>query len=190
MKRVTRRGKQILDILHYTTSVGWLGVGLTQLALNLFALSVPELRVPVHEIAHLLDRWVLILLACGSLVTGVLLGLKTKWGLVRYRWVLVKLLLTLVLMVFAPVWLGGWVVEAIRLAELLDPAYSAVRDDLLRGSAGMVSTLAFMVVVSVVKPWGRVVPLRRHETAAGAGAGAVTGAASSGREGTPRGGGG
>ncbi|MEU4833242.1 hypothetical protein [Streptosporangium sp. NPDC023615] len=186
MKRVTRRGKQILDILHYTTSVGWLGVGLTQLALNLFALSVPELRVPVHEIAHLLDRWVLILLALGSLVTGVLLGLKTKWGLVRYRWVLVKLLLTLALMVFAPVWLGGWVVEAIRRAELLDPAYSAVRDDLLRGSVVMVGTLALMVVVSVVKPWGRVAPRRRHGTVAGPGAGAT----SSGRDGTPKGGGG
>ncbi|GAA3018130.1 hypothetical protein [Streptosporangium longisporum] len=169
MKRVTRRGKQILDVLHYTTSVGWLGVGFTQLALNLFALSVPELRVPAHEIAHLLDRWVLILLALGSLVTGLLLGLKTRWGVLRYRWVLVKLLLTLALLVFAPVWLGGWVVEAIRLAGLLDPAYSAVRDDLIMGSVAMVSTLALMVVVSVVKPWGRVAPARRREATAGDG---------------------
>lgn len=155
MKRVTKRGKQILDILHYTTSVGWLGVGFTQLALNLFALLVPELRVPAHEIAHLLDRWVLILLSLGSLTTGLLLGLKTKWGLVRYRWVAVKLLLTLALLVFAPIWMGGWVIEAVRLAKLLDPAYSAVRDELLTGSVSTVITLALILVISVVKPWGR-----------------------------------
>ena len=38
-------------------------------------------------------------LSLGVLATGLLLGLGTRWGLVRYWWVLVKLILSLIMTV-------------------------------------------------------------------------------------------
>src|SRR3989442_1175430 len=110
MRRLTKRGKQTLDFLHYLTSVGWLGVGISQLALNVIGLTTtdPSLRHSIHEIAHLFDRWLLIALGLGSLTTGALLGLKTKWGLITYWWVLTKLLLTLAVLIYTPILLGSW----------------------------------------------------------------------------------
>lgn len=161
MRRISKRGKHVLDVLHYWTSLGWLGVGFCQLTLNVIALVTddPVLRHAAHEITHLFDRVLLIALALGSLTTGVLLGLKTKWGLVRYVWVFVKLALSLALLVFTPVWMGGWIGEAVDLsanpAALADPAYLAVRTELFTGSVSIVTTLLLITVLSVVKPWGR-----------------------------------
>jgi hypothetical protein len=161
-RRIGRRAKQTLDVLHYWTSLGWLGVGLSQLTLNVLALATddPALRHAAHEIGHTFDRTVLIVLALGSFTTGMLLGLRTKWGLLRYRWVVVKLALTLAMLVFTPIWMGGWIGEAVELtrdpAAPSDPAYLAVRDELMAGSVSLVITLLGITVVSVVRPWGRV----------------------------------
>ena len=52
--RLSRRGRQTLLVLHYVTSVGWLGGGFAQLTLNLTALATGDtaLRHAAHEIAH------------------------------------------------------------------------------------------------------------------------------------------
>jgi hypothetical protein len=160
MRRWTKRARQVLIVLHYVTSMGWLGVGLTQLTLNLVGLSTtePSLRHDVYVIAHVLDRWVLTPLALTAATTGILLALRSKWGLLRYWWIVAKLVSTLALLVFLPVWLGGWVLTAIVATAPAspDPAYRIVQGQLLGGSAGVLTTLTIIVVVSVVKPWGRV----------------------------------
>jgi hypothetical protein len=159
LKRWSRRSRYLLLVLHYVTSVGWLGVGFCQLTLNLVAFTTGEaaLRHHSHEIAHILDRWLLTPLALGAAVTGILLGLRSTWGLLRYWWIVVKLVLTVALLVFTPVWLGGWVNEAVAATttEPAGPAYPAVRADLLAGSVSVLTTLVVIVAVSVVKPWGR-----------------------------------
>jgi hypothetical protein len=161
VRRLTKRTKQTLDILHYVTSVGWAGIGLCQLTLNVVALTSGDalLRHAAHEITHTFDRALLIALGNGSLITGVLLGLKTKWGLVRYWWVFVKLLLTLGVLIFGGVWMGAWIGEAIvRSAppvESADAGYIVVRNRLMSGSISNVVVLLCVTVISVVKPWGR-----------------------------------
>ncbi|MGC9668283.1 DUF2269 family protein [Planosporangium sp. 12N6] len=157
--RWSRRSRYLLLVLHYVTSVGWLGVGICQLTLNLMALTTgePLLRHHVHEIAHVLDRWVFPPLAVGAAVTGVLLSWRSRWGLLRYWWIVVKLVLTVALIVALPVWLGDRVNEAITATAPADPGadYPAVRAELLAGSVGVLTTLVLIVIVSVVKPWGR-----------------------------------
>jgi hypothetical protein len=171
-RRIGRRAKQALDVLHYWTSLGWLGVGLSQLTLNVLALATddPALRHAAHEIAHTFDRTVLTVLALGSLVSGALLGWRTRWGLLRYWWVAVKLVLTVVMVVATPVWMGGWVGDAVALtrdpAAPSDPAYRAVRDELMAGSITLVVTLLGLTVISVVRPWGRTNSRRERSSGA------------------------
>lgn len=157
--RLGRRARHTLLVLHYVSSVGWLGGGLCQLTLNVVALATgdPVLRHAAHEIAHVFDISVLALLALGSAATGILLAWRGRWGLLRYRWIVVKLVLTGVLIVYTPVWVGGWVGEAIS-ATAHGPGgagYPAVRTELTASSVGIVTTLVLVTVISVVKPWGR-----------------------------------
>lgn len=83
---------------HVVSSVGWLGAIAVFLALSLAALTIDDAQaVRAAYLAMDLAMWsVLVPLALASLVTGVLQGLGTKWGLMRHYWVLAKLLLTVV----------------------------------------------------------------------------------------------
>ena len=160
MARLSRRGRQTLLVLHYVTSVGWLGIGFCQLTLNLVALTTGDatLRHAAHEFAHVLDRSLLTLFAVSSAVTGILLAVRGRWGLVRYWWIAVKLVLTVALIVATPIWVGGWIQRAITATAGGAEAagYVTVRAELLVSSATIVSTLLAVTVVSVVKPWGRI----------------------------------
>src|SRR5829696_5406048 len=65
----------------------------------------------------------------GALVTGVLLGLGTKWGLLRHYWVAVKLL--------------------VKVGLIL----ASSRTSVLSGSIANLVLLVALTVLSVYKPW-------------------------------------
>ncbi len=108
----------------------------------------------------------MVVLGLVSLVTGLLLGLGTKYGLLRYWWVAVKLVINVVLLALVLV--------------LLMPGLNDVRADgsaLLAGGdpAVDVSKLAMPPIVSLValtvatvlsvfKPWGRTRPTEPRTT--------------------------
>ena len=144
-------------VVHLAVSVGWIGAVAAYLALDMTAASSadgPTLRAAYLGMG-LIAGSVIVPLALASLVTGVVVSLGTKWGLVRHWWVLVSLALT----VFATVVL---VVETSTIA-----AYAAVAADPattdadLRGlgstlvhSIGGTLVLLVVMVLNVYKPQG------------------------------------
>lgn len=78
--------------------MGWLGAVAIFLALSVAGLAVDDAEaVRAAYLAMDLAVWSgLVPFAVASLVTGVVQGLGTSWGLFRHYWVLIKLLLTLV----------------------------------------------------------------------------------------------
>ena len=157
--RLSRRGRQTLLVLHYVSSVGWLGGGFAQLVLNLTALVTgdPALRHAAHEMAHIFDLTMLTVLSLGSATTGILLAVRGKWGLLGYWWVVVKLIVTGALIVGIPAFVGDRIRAAVAATASGPggPGYPAVRDELLISSVVIVTTLILVTAVSVVKPWGR-----------------------------------
>ncbi len=91
-RAVGRRTRQVLVFLHVAISVGWLGAGAANVVLAFTAASgvSPEIRRSSYYLINEIDFALVIPLAFGTLASGVLLSLVTKWGLVRYRWVLMK----------------------------------------------------------------------------------------------------
>src|SRR3990170_8498627 len=84
--------------VHLTFSVGWIGAVVAYLALVVAAMTSQDAQ-PVRGawIAMELTGWyVIVPLALGSLLTGLLMALGTKWGLFRYYWVLIAFVLTTV----------------------------------------------------------------------------------------------
>jgi len=130
-----RRTWKLLLTVHIASSAGWLGVAYVYLVFALTGTPVGRLDVvawiPVGSVA---------------LVSGLLLGLGTRWGLVRYWWVLAKLVLNCAALVVP--------VLTRRAGEVLDPAIASV----------VVLTTA--TVLSTYKPFGRV--RRRARSAAAA----------------------
>ncbi|MET7320495.1 hypothetical protein [Streptomyces sp. NPDC005549] len=84
------------------------------------------------------------------LITGVLLGLATKWGLLRYWWVAVKLVLNVLACAMMLAFLGPITELATGEQPLRDIWFVSFL------AATALALLSFATVLSVFKPWGRV----------------------------------
>src|SRR2546426_2499354 len=82
---------------HVISSVGWLGAVAGFLALAVAGMTSQDvLMVRVAYLAmELTTRFVIVPFAFAGLVTGVVSSLFTRWGLLRYYWVLLKLVITI-----------------------------------------------------------------------------------------------
>ncbi len=131
-------------LLHVITSVGWLGVTVGDLVLALVAFDRPEL----YQALVLLGDYVLLPMGLLALTTGVVMSIGTKWGLIKHRWVLVKLILTVIALVATTFALRS------GLRHAADGVAGAGTDVLV---ACCVSLTIYTVntVLSVFKPWGR-----------------------------------
>ncbi len=161
------RRKAVLA-LHLAVSVGWIGAVAAYLALDVAAAASHEpatLRTAYLGMG-LIAGTVIVPLALATLVTGVVVSLGTKWGLLRHWWVVVSLALT----VFATVVL---VVQTSTITSYADaaanPATSeaelrALGSTLIHSVGGSV-VLLVVLVLNVYKPVG-LTPYgwrRRHE---------------------------
>lgn len=83
---------------HVTSSLGWFGAVAVFLTLALVSLTSqdPQLVKATSLVLGLTTWWVIVPLAFAGLLTGVVSSLFTKWGLFRYYWVVLKLIITLV----------------------------------------------------------------------------------------------
>ena len=138
---------------HILASVGWLGVVLAKVVLEITALTTNQattaeaMRVAVHVLNVPFPP-----LALGTIISGVLLSLGTKWGLLRYYWVVTKLVLTV-----------GVIVTAVQLIDRFAQAEPATLMGLsltpvlllLGLSATHLFVLLVATVISVYKPWGK-----------------------------------
>jgi hypothetical protein len=88
--------RKIALTAHVTSSVGWLGAVAGFLALAVAGLKSEDTQtIRAAYISMDLTTWLVIVpLALASLLTGVVSSLGTRWGLFRYYWILVKLLIT------------------------------------------------------------------------------------------------
>ncbi len=81
---------------HVTSSVGWLGAVVAFLGLAVVGLTSQDAQTArgAYLVMEPAAWFVLVPLAFASLLTGLVMSLGTKWGLLRHYWVLFKLLLT------------------------------------------------------------------------------------------------
>jgi uncharacterized membrane protein len=87
--------RRALLTTHIVASVGLLGDVAVLLATAVRAATTddPQLAASAYELMSMFSMVFGIPLSFASLITGVLLGLATKWGVLRYGWVMTKLLL-------------------------------------------------------------------------------------------------
>jgi hypothetical protein len=81
---------------HVASSVGWLGAAVAYFGLVLAALTSGDAETvrAAYVAMEPLPWFALVPLAFASLLTGLVQGLGTQWGLFRHYWVVFKLLLS------------------------------------------------------------------------------------------------
>ncbi|MEV4670843.1 hypothetical protein AB0K34_04240 [Actinomadura sp. NPDC049382] len=162
-----RRLRMPLLTVHVTVSVGWIGAIIAYLVVNAVALTSSDLA-QVRGAYLLMDpllRFAIAPLAVASLVTGVILALVTRWGLLRHRWVVASLWLTIVAVALLFVHMSTEVAEL--TARAADPSMDPRTDraDLPNTVAGLL-LVTVPLVLNIYKPRGLTRRGRRLQTGA------------------------
>jgi hypothetical protein len=143
---------------HITVSIGWFGAVAAFLALSLVGMISADafLARAAYLAMELITRYVIVPLAIVSLLSGIVSSLGTKWGLFRYYWVLLKLLITVVATLVLLVHLQP--IERLATIAAAAPVASAdLRDPQLNmvvASAAALLVLVALTALSVYKPRG------------------------------------
>jgi hypothetical protein len=151
------RTRKIALTAHVATSVGWLGAAYTMVVLTICGLvsTNPALRLACYEITHLFDEVVNIPLGLSMLTSGLIVSLGTKWGLVKYRWVLTKFVVSTALLVLIPVLSVPRLEPLIHQLQSGLPVATGLAVAQVAISLGTVAALTVVTTISVFKPWGR-----------------------------------
>ena len=142
---------------HIALAVGWIGAVAGYIALDVVAATGQDAqRLRACYLAIEVIAWyVIVPLAIASLLSGLVMSVGTKWGLFRYYWVLISLLLTIIATVVL-------LIETQTISSFADVAADPTTssDDLralgstLVHSVGGTVVLLVILVLNVYKPRG------------------------------------
>jgi hypothetical protein len=158
-----RRARLTILTAHVMMSVGLLGdsAGFLAVAVRAHGSAGREAMLPLVETLKMFSLVFGIPLSFGALITGLVLGLGSKWGVFRYPWVTAKLLLVVSVMA-----VGGLVIgpttDALLSGDGLQPGGAATLR-LIAAAAYDVAALAIATTLSVFKPGG---PFARRDVTA------------------------
>jgi hypothetical protein len=152
---MTPRLRKFALAAHLTFSVGWIGTVVAYLALGVAAVTSQDAQtVRATWIAMELIGWyVIVPLALASLLTGLVMALGTKWGLLRHYWVLFSLVLTILATVVLLLHMPDVSVLAAVAQEAEGARLDRLGGDLLHPGLGLVVLLVIQVL-NVYKPRG------------------------------------
>jgi hypothetical protein len=143
-------------VLHVLTSVGWFGLAVAVVFCWIAAEAAAD-----QGLAHALYLtiaqlpWLTVPVGLAAIITGGVLGLWTRYGLIRYWWVIIKIIIAVAVVVSDGLLTG----ESAHVA-----AVGHTSEPVLYGSTtAHVVVLALAAVLSVFKPIGRT-PWRRRSS--------------------------
>ena len=152
--------RKLVLAAHIVVSAGLLGISAAMLVLGTVAAATPDSGTSraAYLAMGIFTRGVIQPAAVGALVTGLILSLGTKWGLLEHYWIVAKLALTVAAVLCGILVVRPAVEQAIAATSgaapltASDPGSAAMV--LIAASGANVLMLGAATVISVYKPWG------------------------------------
>ncbi len=158
--RLGGRTRKTVLTVHIGAAGAWLGMDLTFAVLLCTAMLTDNrtTAATAYQALEMVAIYPMLTAGVLTLVTGVILGIGSKYGLVRYWWVAVKLAINVLfvgLIIFALRPSVRGVSESARTLAV-DPTTVVPYQDLLGPLVVAPALLVTATVLSVFKPWGRI----------------------------------
>ncbi len=167
--RLGARTRKGVLVVHIVSAGVWIGIDVV--IFTALLTDDDNTKALCYRALELFAVWPLLTAGLVCLASGVGLGLGTKYGLVRYWWVAIKLMLNIVLTALVLIALRPEVSKAAEQGWRFaagEPA-SLVVGNLIFPPIVSPTALLIAVVLAVFKPWGRMDSrhLRGHEMSRG-----------------------
>jgi hypothetical protein len=159
-RRLSSRARRALLTAHILVSVGLFGdvAGFLAVTIRAAGTDDPEVARASYDILAMFSTYFGIPLSFAALLTGIGLGLGTKWGVLRYPWTMAKLAL-LVTVILMGAFVLGPSVEQMR-------GSGRVEGRILLGATSDLVALGTATVLAVFKPGRTRRGSRRRDPAA------------------------
>ncbi|MGQ0777829.1 MAG: hypothetical protein ACT4NY_26040 [Pseudonocardiales bacterium] len=148
--RLARRTRLAVTVVHVVSSVAILGQVWVNAVLAMIAIRTPGSARAAYSFMQDFVFASAAPLSVLSLVSGVVLGLGTKWGVLRFRWVTAKLVLLVVTV------LTGITIQGPLLEQLIAAPSPTTQAANLAATAMQFVLLSVATWLSVFKPGGRI----------------------------------
>lgn len=160
MKVLGTKGLQILKISHLLFAIMWIGGVMALVSLQLVQTPQTGEMMYLAAQSHLIvDEYFLIPGGIGIIMTAILYGSLSKWGFFKQRWITVKWILTVMLVVLGAGYMGATIKENMVYAKKIlienvgtDIFFVNVRNVAFAGIVQLIG-FAYIIVISVFKPW-------------------------------------
>lgn len=157
--RPSARTRKTVLVVHILSAGAWVGIDLIVgvLVLTGWLTASVSVQAVAYQALGLFVVWPMFVSGLVCLTSGVLLGLGSRYGLLRYWWVAVKLVMNVVLCALVMVLLRPGLADVLRHGRTLAAGRSSDLDVsfLFFPPAVSLAALSIATVLAVFKPWGR-----------------------------------
>lgn len=161
---ISTEAQKILKTLHLLAVCFWVGGGMGQILL----LSATQDAGSAGELFGILKsyRFINVIVtvymgAYGSLFTGLAYSLCTNRGFFRHKWIIIKWVMTLTMMLCGSLFLSAWSTQMLEsavnvgLAALQTEEFQHLYEKHLLALIGFMVLFVAATLLSVYKPWER-----------------------------------
>ena len=162
-QKLSVKQKKWWVIVHLTFMILWFSglLGTILLAALTTSMTNRELVYAAHSFIESFDHFLVIPGAIGCLLTGIWMSIRTNWGLTKYYWIIIKLIGNIGVILVGSTIIRSLIIQTNTLSTanqvnpLQNPAYIDARQMFILGSTTLLTVLFFLVIVSIIKPWGK-----------------------------------
>ena len=160
MKKLGSNGLKTIKILHLLFAVMWIGGVMALVSLLLGARpATPEMMFMSAKDHLVIDQLFLIPGGFGIVITSLAYSILTKWGFAKHRWILVKWVLTILLVILGKAYMGvvleqnfDYANQILNSKAPIEPFFRNIHNVAVAGIIQIVGFLS-IIIISVTKPW-------------------------------------
>lgn len=162
---LTGRARKAFLVVHIVSGALWFGVDIALgiLMITAFLTDDPRTADTAVRAVDMFAIWPMFAASVVCLTAGAVLGLSSRYGLVRYWWVAVKLGINVLMSTLIVIALRPGIDDAVSITERLvagDPT-AALPSDLIYPVVVAPTLLITAYLLSVFKPWKAIGGARR-----------------------------
>lgn len=159
MKKLKAKGMKILKIFHLIFVMIWV-VGV--IAMTILRIITPQSGDELYmiiKIIRLIDDTLVIPGAVMTVITALIYGINTNWGFFKHKWVTVKWIVSIIIIILGTFYFSPILDNALELTDagrdsmLNSPEIAKNIQTTFIGGICQGSALIVLVIISVLKPW-------------------------------------
>lgn len=164
MIKIKGKGLRMLKVLHLLGIICWLGGSVTSLAMltQLSSMTHADALLSTLGLLEMVDLYVIAAAAMFTVGIGLIYGFFSSWGFGKMRWILVKWLLSLGIIItgscfYLPLLTQmGQLVRDLGIAAVADVGFQSSLHWIYVLFGCHLAAMILMVFLSVLRPWSQV----------------------------------